>query len=189
MINTPHAQLPTKYGPALIYGFPQDHKEHCAIVFGDVTGGENILCRIHSSCITGDVFHSLKCDCGEQLAYAFEKISQTGGVILYLDQEWRDIGLMNKIKAYALQDQWYDTVEANTMLWLPVDNREYSIVPMMLDALQISSIRLMTNNPEKIKQAESFWIQVTERVHMCIPTNPHNAGYLSTKQEKMDHHA
>lgn len=187
--NIPHAHLPTKYGPAMIYGFLHNGKEHCAIVFGIVIQKKKVLCRIHSSCITGDVFHSLKCDCGEQLESALQELSIKGGILIYLDQEWRDIGLINKIKAYALQDKWYDTVDANTLLGLPVDNREYSSIPLILQALQVISIRLITNNPKKVEQLECLWIEVVERVHISIPTNPYNVGYIATKQQRMKHYS
>lgn len=186
--DIPHAHLPTKYGPAMIYGFSQNDKEHCVVVFWAVKNKKKILCRIHSACITWDVFHSLKCDCGEQLELSLQELSKKGGILIYLDQEWRDIGLINKIKAYALQDQWHDTVDANTLLGLPVDNREYSVIPLILQTLQILSIRLITNNPEKVEQLELLWIQVTERVHMHIPTNQYNTKYIMTKQQRMKHH-
>ncbi len=183
-----NAKLPTKYGLSTIYWFSEKEKEHCYLVFWDLWNKENILCRIHSSCITGDIFHSTKCDCGDQLDYALQAISKEWGILIYLNQEWRDIGLVNKIRAYALQDQWYDTIEANEKLNLPVDNRNYKIVKEILNELQIKSIRLMTNNPDKIEQLQKLWIIITWRIPIIADINIHSEKYLKTKKEKMNHY-
>ena len=157
------------------------------MVFWDVINKESVLCRIHSSCITWDVFHSLKCDCGDQLDFAMNIISEQSGIVIYLDQEGRNIGLINKIKAYALQDQWLDTVEANEKLWLPVDNRNYDSVVDILNHLNIKSIKLLTNNPDKCSKLADLWINITERVAIQIEANKFNKNYLQTKKDKMDH--
>jgi GTP cyclohydrolase II len=145
------------------------------------------LWRIHSSCLTGDTFHSLKCDCGDQLDEALRLIAKSGGILIYLAQEWRDIGLLNKIRAYALQDLGHDTVDANEQLWLPADNRQYLIVKEILETLKIKSLRLITNNPLKVEALETYWIAVTERVPIIVGNNEHNKKYLKTKQVRMGH--
>ncbi len=183
----PQANLPTQYWSATIYGFSEWVKEHCALVFGDISGWENILCRIHSSCLTGDTFHSLKCDCGEQLDAALQMIADEWWILIYLAQEWRDIGLLNKIRAYSLQDEGFDTVDANEQLGLPADNRQYKIVKEILEELKIQSLRLITNNPLKIESLEAYGIMVTERVSIVIPDNEHNKKYLQTKKDRMRH--
>ncbi len=184
------AKLPTKYGSAYIYWFSDvlHNKEHCCLVFWELDNKDNVLCRIHSSCITWDVFQSLKCDCGEQLDFALKEISKNDGILIYLNQEGRDIGLINKIQAYALQDEWYDTVEANEKLNLPIDNRDYQIVKEILDQLKVKSIKLMTNNPHKINQLENYWIKINEIIPIVVNSNIHNVNYLSTKKEKMKHY-
>ena len=181
------AHLPTKYGIGTIHWFADWTKEHCCLVFWDVYGKDDVLCRVHSSCLTWDIFHSLKCDCWEQLDYALQEIGEKWGVLIYLSQEWRDIWLINKIKAYALQDEGYDTVEANEMLNLPVDNRDYKVVKEILESLRIKSIKLMTNNPNKVDQLKSYGIKIISRIPIIIDTNSYNEKYYKTKKEKMNH--
>jgi len=166
----------------------EDHKEHLAIVKGDVQNCDDVLVRIHSECLTGDVFGSKRCDCGEQLDNALRAIEKEGkGVVVYMRQEGRGIGLTNKIKAYALQEQGLDTVEANEQLGFPADMREYSLAAQIIRFLGIKSIRLLTNNPEKRHGLEHWGIDVTSRVPLIIAANKFNAGYLRTKEEKMGH--
>lgn len=183
----PFATLPTSFGGAKIYGFRENDKEHCAIVFWDIVWKKDVICRVHSSCITGDVFHSQKCDCGQQLEFAMNMISKTSGIIIYLDHEGRGIGLVNKIRAYALQDSWLDTVEANQKLWLPIDDRKYGIVKDILAYLKISSIQLLTNNPDKIYQLQTFWISISKNIPVVMVANTFDEKYLKTKKEKMGH--
>ncbi len=186
------ASLPTRYGEFRIVGYevPGSDEHHVALVMGEVTDGENILCRMHSECLTGDVFHSARCDCGDQLEHALSAIADEGrGVLLYLRQEGRGIGLINKIKAYNLQDKGMDTYDANIALGLPADKREYWMGNAMLEDLGIKSIRLMTNNPAKIIGLESFRVRISGRVPVPINTEvgPELARYLRTKVERMDH--
>ncbi len=162
--------------------------EHIAIIIGDPPRGQNVLTRLHSECFTGDLLGSLKCDCGDQLKGAVKAIAAAGGgIILYLAQEGRGIGLISKLKAYALQDQGFDTVDANTRLGFEVDERVFKGAAEMLKALHVGSIRLMTNNPNKVAQLESFGVQVSERVNHVFPTNPHNHAYLATKKDRTGH--
>lgn len=185
-----NSKLPTKFGDFDIYVFKNelDHKEHLAIVKGDVRGKDDVLVRIHSECLTGDVFGSKRCDCGEQLDHALRAIEKEGtGVVVYMRQEGRGIGLTNKIKAYALQEQGLDTVEANVELGFPPDMREYSLAAQIIKYLGIKSIRLVTNNPEKRQGLEHWGIEVHGRVPVIIAANQFNAGYLKTKEEKMGH--
>ncbi|EPC4028338.1 GTP cyclohydrolase II [Aeromonas salmonicida] len=184
------SKLPTPWGTFTLVGFQEagTSKDHAALVMGDVTGDEPVLGRIHSECLTGDALFSLRCDCGFQLQAAMENIAKAGrGVLLYVRQEGRGIGLLNKIRAYHLQDQGADTVEANVALGFAADMRDYTICADMLKALNVTSLRLMTNNPRKMKAMESFGIPVTERVPLQEGRNPHNEFYLSTKANKLDH--
>lgn len=162
--------------------------EHIAILIGDPPRGEPVLLRVHSECFTGDMLGSLKCDCGEQLQGAIKAIEAAGGgIILYMAQEGRGIGLISKLKAYALQDQGYDTVDANTRLGFDVDERIFAPAAEMLKKLGFSSVRLMTNNPHKVEGLKTFGIEVTERVAHSFPTNPHNEQYLATKKSRTGH--
>ena len=182
--------LPTKHGSFSIVGYRSrvDGAQHVAMVKGDVVGKQNVLVRVHSACMTGDTFGSLRCDCGEQLERSLAMIEAEGtGVVLYLAQEGRGIGLLDKLRAYQLQDGGLDTVEANLELGLPVDLRDYGVGAQILADLGLSTIRLLTNNPKKIHGLEGFGLTVTEQVPITAPTNPHNARYLSTKVHKMGH--
>ena len=184
------SRLPTSHGNFMIHAFEDNEtgKEHIALVMGDVACGEPVLMRVHSECLTGDGFGSLRCDCGPQLNAAMDKIAVEGrGVILYLRQEGRGIGLVNKVRAYALQDQGADTVEANEQLGFAPDLREYAMCADMLKHLRVRNIRLMTNNPLKVQALEAHGITVVERVPLMTGRNPHNTDYLDTKQEKMGH--
>lgn len=181
------AKLPTKYWNWILYGFNEWDKEHCCLVFWEIEDKENILCRVHSSCLTWDVFHSLKCDCGEQLEYSLKMIAKNWWILIYLSQEWRGIWLLQKIKAYSLQDEGYDTVEAQEKLGLPIDARNYKIVKNIMDHFHIQSINLITNNPDKIKQLKAYWVKITWRINIKISPNNHNKKYLKTKKEKMWH--
>src|SRR5688572_25789320 len=183
------AQLPTRVGDfrILVYRDIPTGKEHAAIVKGDVMGGKGVLVRIHSECLTGDIFSSLRCDCGPQLQEALRLIEVAGkGVILYLRQEGRDIGLTNKILAYELQEQGLDTAEANLQLGHPVDARTYDAAKDILNDLGVKSVRLLTNNPGKITALEKLGFKVLQRIPLEMPPNPTNRGYLVTKK-KMGH--
>ncbi|HEY4306510.1 MAG TPA: bifunctional 3,4-dihydroxy-2-butanone-4-phosphate synthase/GTP cyclohydrolase II [Gemmatimonadaceae bacterium] len=184
------ARLPTDHGQWKIVGYKNDvdAHEHVALVYGDVSDGEDVLVRMHSKCLTGDVFHSMRCDCGWQLDKAMEMINAEGrGVIVYLDQEGRGIGLLNKLKAYELQDQGADTVEANEQLGFKPDLRDYGIGAQILLDLGLKSIRPITNNPRKMIGLEGYGISLGERVPIVQPTHDENAGYLRTKREKLGH--
>ena len=183
-------KLPTKFGEFRIIVFKNevDHKEHLMIVKGDVCGKSDVLMRIHSECLTGDVFGSHRCDCGEQLENALRSIEEQGeGIVIYMRQEGRGIGLTNKIKAYTLQDEGYDTVEANVKLGFPPDMREYALAAQMLRELDVKSVKLLTNNPEKKEDLERWGVTVSKRVPIVIKANSVNAKYLNTKKEKMRH--
>jgi 3,4-dihydroxy 2-butanone 4-phosphate synthase/GTP cyclohydrolase II len=184
------ATLPTPYGEWKVIGYrnEMDQYEHIALVMGDVGGEQDVLVRMHSECLTGDVFHSLRCDCGEQLHAAMKRISEEGkGAIVYLRQEGRGIGLVHKIRAYALQDTGLDTVEANEALGFAPDLREYGVGAQILLDLGLSSIRILTNNPKKIVGLDGYGLSVTAQEPVRIEPNPHNAGYLATKRDKMGH--
>ena len=184
------ARIPTDYGEfhLKLYKNNKDDKEHLALVMGDVADQEDVLVRVHSECFTGDVLGSRRCDCGDQLHGAMHIIGEAGqGVIVYLRQEGRGIGLLDKLRAYNLQDQGYDTVEANIMLGHQADEREYDIAAAILEDLGIRSIRLLTNNPDKVESLKALGIVVTERVPIQAPVHPENAFYLSTKAHRMRH--
>ena len=184
------ARLPTNFGTWKVVGYRNDvdEHEHVALVYGDVGDGENTLVRMHSRCLTGDVFHSMRCDCGWQLETAMQMITTQGrGVIVYLDQEGRGIGLLNKLKAYELQDAGADTVEANERLGFAPDLRNYGIGAQILLDLGLKSIRPITNNPRKMVGLEGYGLRVDERVSIVQPENLENAGYMGTKRDKLGH--
>jgi 3,4-dihydroxy 2-butanone 4-phosphate synthase / GTP cyclohydrolase II len=182
--------LPTGFGEFTAVGYRSlvDDKHHMALVKGDVAGAPDVLVRVHSECLTGDVFHSLRCDCGEQLESALAMIEREGrGVLLYLAQEGRGIGLLNKLRAYKLQETGLDTVDANLRLGLPADLRDYGIGAQILVDLGLSSIRILTNNPKKIRGLEGYGLSVTAQVPIEHAPNPHNEAYLRAKAERMGH--
>jgi 3,4-dihydroxy 2-butanone 4-phosphate synthase/GTP cyclohydrolase II len=183
-------RLPTAFGEFDVVGYRSfvDDKHHVAMVKGEVDGQPDVLVRVHSECLTGDVFHSLRCDCGEQLESAMAMIEREGrGVLLYLAQEGRGIGLLNKLRAYNLQDKGLDTVDANLELGLPVDLRDYGIGAQILSDLGLSSIRILTNNPKKIRGLEGYGLSVTAQLPIVHAPNPHNEAYLRAKRERLGH--
>jgi 3,4-dihydroxy 2-butanone 4-phosphate synthase/GTP cyclohydrolase II len=184
------AKLPTRYGEFVVIAYRSkvDPDQHVALVKGDITGDEPVLVRVHSECLTGDVFGSLRCDCGGQIALAMEKIAAEGrGVFLYMRQEGRGIGFHNKLRAYALQDQGLDTVEANIALGFDADLRDYGIGAQILADLGLHKIRLLTNNPKKVIGLESYGLHIVEIVDLITPPTPYNLEYLKTKQKKLGH--
>ena len=182
--------MPTAFGDFTVVGYRSlvDDKHHVALVKGEVDGASDVIVRVHSECLTGDVFHSLRCDCGEQLESALAMIEAEGqGVLLYLAQEGRGIGLLNKLRAYKLQEEGYDTVDANLQLGLPADLRDYGIGAQILVDLGLSSIRILTNNPKKIHGLEGYGLSVSEQIPIEESANEHNVAYLETKRRRMGH--
>jgi len=184
------ARLPTRYGEFVVIAYKSkvDPDEHMALIRGDISGDEPVLVRVHSECLTGDVFGSLRCDCGDQIALAMQVIADEGrGVFLYMRQEGRGIGFHNKLRAYALQDQGLDTVEANIALGFDADLRDYGIGAQILADIGLHKIRLLTNNPKKVIGLESYGLQIVETVDLRTPPTPYNLEYLKTKQKKLGH--
>lgn len=184
------SRLPTRWGEFDIHGFEDSgvSKEHVVLTLGDVSGDEPLLTRVHSECLTGDALFSMRCDCGNQLQAALEAIAERGrGALFYLRQEGRGIGLLNKIKAYKLQDEGADTVEANEQLGFGADMRDYSMLQPMIQHLGVTTVRLMTNNPRKVEALEELGVKVVERLALHTDSNPHNEKYLQTKAGKLGH--
>jgi GTP cyclohydrolase II len=184
------SRLPTAWGVFDMHGFEDEesNKEHVVLTMGDVSDGEPVLARVHSECLTGDALFSMRCDCGSQLQAALKAIAEEGrGALFYLRQEGRGIGLLNKIKAYKLQDAGADTVEANEQLGFGADMRDYSILKPMAGHLKITKVRLMTNNPRKVAALEEQGVEVVERIALHTGSNPHNEKYLETKAGKLGH--
>lgn len=190
IIREAKAKLPTEYGDFDVYAYQHAFtgEHHVALVMGDVSDGEPVLCRIHSECLTGDVFHSKKCDCGQQLDAAMKRIAEEGrGILLYMRQEGRGIGLVNKIRAYALQDQGHNTIEANLMLGFPVDMREYYECKQIFADLGVNRLHLMTNNPLKLESLEKYGLKVEKRIPLQMEAFPEDKDYLHVKQMKLGH--
>jgi GTP cyclohydrolase II len=184
------SRLPTDWGVFEMHGFEDalSNKEHIVLTMGDVSDGEPVLMRVHSECLTGDALFSLRCDCGSQLKQALKNIAEEGrGALVYLRQEGRGIGLLNKIKAYKLQDEGADTVEANEQLGFGADMRDYSMLSPMLRHLNVDSVHLMTNNPRKVAALEEIGVRVAKRIALRTGSNPHNEKYLQTKAGKLGH--
>ncbi len=184
------AKLPTRFGNFQVVSFynDKDKKEHAAVIKGDVCGKKDVVVRIHSECLTGDGFGSLRCDCRDQLTTSLQEIEQKGeGIVLYLRQEGRGIGFANKIKAYALQDLGYDTIEADKLLGFSGDERDYDIAAHMLSSLNVKSIKLMTNNPNKVEDLKRHGVKISSRIPLIIPANEYNKTYLETKRVKAGH--
>ena len=181
------ANLPTKYGNFRVYVYESGSDHHIALVSGDIKNKKDVLVRVHSECLTGEVFQSKRCDCRAQLEKAMKIIGKEGGVLLYLRQEGRGLGLVNKIKAYALQDKGMDTVEANEQLGFKADERDYTIGAKILADFGLSTIRLLTNNPKKIEGLENYGLKIVERILLIIEPNKHTEKYLKTKREKLGH--
>jgi 3,4-dihydroxy 2-butanone 4-phosphate synthase/GTP cyclohydrolase II len=184
------ARLPTAFGEFKVIGYRNDvdNREHVALVLGDVDGEQDVLVRMHSKCLTGDVFHSMRCDCGVQLHRAMELVAEEGrGVIVYLDQEGRGIGLLNKLRAYELQDAGDDTVEANERLGFKADLRDFGIGAQILRDLGLSTLRVMTNNPRKLVGLEGYGLEIVERVPLIADATPENRAYLAAKRDKLGH--
>ncbi len=184
------ARIPTRHGTfqLMLFTNTYDHKEHMALIMGDVENRENVIVRVHSECFTGDVLGSLRCDCGEQLDRAMQMIATAGrGVLLYLRQEGRGIGLLDKLRAYNLQDEGLDTVEANLRLGHEPDERDYTVAALMLQDLGVRSVHLITNNPKKINELKDLGVIVRQRMPIEVPPRPENLHYLRTKAKRMDH--
>ena len=190
LLLTGPARLPTRYGSFRVYAFqcPYTGEDHVALVRGQIAGRERVLLRLHSECVTGDVFGSERCDCGAQLDAALRKLGKAArGILLYLAQEGRGIGIANKIAAYHLQDHGLDTVDANQVLGFPADLRSYKCAACMLRVLRVGSVRLMTNNPAKIEQLESYGVRVVDRIPLQVPATAANVRYLRTKRSRLAH--